>query len=261
MVSSFVKNRRGLLQHLKEHKINTNQFAVFELLVLLADASSGVVWIDAPLIISQYFHDMPLKTAQASLAALKEKGYIKSFQQQGSRGTYPILVNKYEITVGGLKGGLTDAEQTVDYRHPMISVRTEDGSEQGSENRSEVGSEHGTPCSRLERTERLERPQSTTAARTGIQKTGSKAKATAKPKPGQVEWSREELGVGPAFRSSRDFRQQPGETEEQWRDRLDQNNVCPACLNDLVKDRKGRVICPVCSTVDQTDEYSFVDVD
>lgn len=151
MTESFVKSRRGILEHLQQHRINTSQFAVFQLLVLLADKANGVVWIDAPLIVAQYFHDMPLKTAQAALASLKAKGYIKSFQQQGSRGSYPVMVNKYEITVGGLKGRLTNADQTVDWRQPAVSDRTEDG----REHRSELGSEDGTPYSRPQETQDL----------------------------------------------------------------------------------------------------------
>lgn len=229
VVESFVKSRRGILQHLKEHRLNTSQFAVFQLLVLLADKATGVVWIDAPLIISQYFHDMPLKTAQASLAALKQKGYIKSFQQQGSRSTYPVLINKYEITVGELKGGLTNAEQTVDYQRPAISGRTEMWTENGSEPGSEVGSEHRTPYSRPQdlKTSRPRKHQSTNK-RNGDSPAVSRSKSNSKSKtrasidpdcheecmhkdgedtlhhpdcyqmkPGyKFEMSREELGVG-----------------------------------------------------------------
>lgn len=155
MAGNFVKIRRGILQHLLEHKMSTNQFTVFQLIVLLADASTGVWWGDAP-VITTYLTDLSLKSAQNALASLEAKGYIKRFRQQGSRSTYPILVNKYEITVGGVKGFLTDgsevglkgyltnAEQTVDWRNPVVGIGSEDGSDTGSGPRSEGG----TPYSR-----------------------------------------------------------------------------------------------------------------
>jgi len=257
VVESFVKSRRGILQHLKEHRLNTSQFAVFQLLVLLADKATGVVWIDAPLIISQYFHDMPLKTAQASLAALKRKGYIKSFQQQGSRSTYPVLVNKYEITVGELKGGLTNAEQTVDWRRPVISGRTETGSETGSE----VGSEHRTPYSRPQnhKTSQTSRPRKNSHKHDGDSPAVSRSKSNSKSKtsdelaPGQVEWSRQELGVGPP---------------EEFEERCSGKERCPGEVSVIAYDKPYCRACAnekfgaeeIAASLDEPESFKVEDV-
>ena len=142
MAGNFVKVRRGILRHLQERRLTTHEFAVFQLLLLLADASTGVWWGDS-VGLSVYL-DMGQRAAKNALHGLKEKGYIRAFQQKGSRSTYPILIDLYEITVGALKGSLTNAEQTVDWRNPVLSGRTEDGPEVGPDS----GPESGPPYSR-----------------------------------------------------------------------------------------------------------------
>ena len=142
MAGNFVKVRRGILQHLQERRLTTHEFAVFQLLLLLADASTGVWWGDS-VGVSAYL-DMGQRAAKNALHGLKEKGYVRAFQQKGSRSTYPILIDLYEITVGDLRGSLTNAEQTVDWRKPALSGRTEDGLEVGPDS----GTESGPPYSR-----------------------------------------------------------------------------------------------------------------
>jgi len=126
MAGNFVKIRRGVLQHLHENRLTFSEFGVFQLLLLLADAATGVVWTDSQKIACYFNDSVSQRAVKDALHGLKEKGYIKSFQQQGSRGSYPILINKYEITVGDLKGCLTNSEQTVDWRKPVVSDRTDE---------------------------------------------------------------------------------------------------------------------------------------
>jgi hypothetical protein len=125
VVESFVKSRRGILEHLQQGRLSIAEFAVFQLLLLQADKATGVVWTASPTITTQ-FRNCDGRTIKEALAGLKRKGYIKSFQEQGSRSSYPVLINKYEITVGVLKGCLTNAEQTVDWRQPATSARPDD---------------------------------------------------------------------------------------------------------------------------------------
>jgi hypothetical protein len=135
MVESFVKSRRGILEHLEQGRLTFSEFGVFQLLLLQANKANGVVWSDSRKVAGYFNGTLNERTAKDALASLKAKGYIKEFRQQGSRGSYPILVNKYEITVGDLKGCLTNAEQTVDWQQPVVSGRPDDRPEERREER------------------------------------------------------------------------------------------------------------------------------
>ena len=121
MTESFVKSRRGILQHLKEGRISEAEFAAFMFMLLSADAATGVWWGDSVELAAGFGQrDFRQHKAKDVLHLLEEKGYIKRFRQQGSRAKYPILINKYEITVGSLIGGQVDAGSTVDWRQPAV---------------------------------------------------------------------------------------------------------------------------------------------
>lgn len=121
MSDSFVKSRRGILEHLHQNRLSLSEFGVFQLLLLLADKANGVVWTDSPLIAAQ-FNSCNQRTIKDALASLTRKGYIKSFRQRGSRGSCPILINKYEVTVGEHKGCLVNAAATSDWRKPVFEL-------------------------------------------------------------------------------------------------------------------------------------------
>lgn len=156
-MEKFVKSRRGILQHLQERRLTTHQFAVFQLLLLLADKTTGVWWGDS-VGVSSYL-DMGQRAAKNALHELEEEGYIKRFRQQGSRSSHPILVDKYEITVGDLKGRRVHAGHTVDWRQPATEVRPESGPDSGRESGPEVGRdsgrESGPPYTRPQETQDL----------------------------------------------------------------------------------------------------------
>jgi len=121
MLGNFVKNRRGILQHLKEGRISKDAFAAYEFMLLSADAATGVWWGDSVELAAAFGQrDLRQEKAKDVLHGLEEKGYIKRFRQQGSRAKYPILINKYEITVGPLSDRLVDAGSTVDWRQPAV---------------------------------------------------------------------------------------------------------------------------------------------
>jgi hypothetical protein len=120
MVESFVKSRRGILQHIEEGKLGTTDFAIFELLLLLADKANGSCWVSSKVIAAKFGRgDCSERQAKAALHRLKEEGYIHSFREQGSKGSYPILIDKYEITFGDLRGRRVIAEQSVNWRQPV----------------------------------------------------------------------------------------------------------------------------------------------
>lgn len=70
MVESFVKVRRGILEHLQQTRLTSRQFAVFQLIVLLADKATGVWWGDS-VAVTTYFRDLNVKAAKTTLSELE----------------------------------------------------------------------------------------------------------------------------------------------------------------------------------------------
>jgi len=122
--TTFVKLRRGIEQHVIENKLSAVDFAVFVMLLIQADKATGKVWTCAPYL-AGIFNGLSPQQAKDSLHRLKALGYLKSFQEVGSRGKYPVLIHKYEITVGTLTGCVVNALESDDYEHPRVFSQPE----------------------------------------------------------------------------------------------------------------------------------------
>lgn len=137
----FVALRRAILEHIETRKLTVTEYAALITIMLLADKANGV-WFGCAVALAAKFGDgsMNQKAATRALHYLDTAGYIKRFRTHGQRGNFPILVNKYEITVGGLKGCLINADATTDWQHPA----TYRGSDAESDEGSDVGGDVGT---------------------------------------------------------------------------------------------------------------------
>lgn len=191
MAGNFVKIRRGVLQHLHENRLTFSEFGVFQLLLLQADAATGVVWTNSQKIAGMFNDTVNQRVIMDALSGLKKEGYIKSFQQTGSRGSYPILINKYEVTVGGLKGGLTNANQTVDWKQVVVAAGSHDVADEESDEATDKVSDEVTPYSRTvdSKTERAGDSNSTvpgTAGSSQVNGEGQKQKNTENMKPART---------------------------------------------------------------------------
>ena len=100
MNAGFVKLRRGIVDHLREGKLNSTEFAVFQLLVLMADSSTGSHTINAAVLRSCYFPEMTRDAAQRVLVSLEKKRFIFRLHPASSKHAYKYWVNKYEATTG-----------------------------------------------------------------------------------------------------------------------------------------------------------------
>lgn len=110
MNAGFVKLRRGIIDHVRDGNLNTSEFAVFQLLVLLADSSTGSQTINA-VVLRSYLQDMTRDTAQRTLVSLEKKGFIFRLRPASSRRAYRYFVNKYEATTGPHRLRRTDLSQ------------------------------------------------------------------------------------------------------------------------------------------------------
>jgi len=122
----YVQARRGLFEHVQSGRMSLREWAVFHLLLYLANSATGV-WHGSSLALMSHFGngDMTHRQAKDVLSSLEVKGYIKRFRTQGQRGNYAILVNKYVVTSGVLSGKWANAARTVSYSDIQYDARTE----------------------------------------------------------------------------------------------------------------------------------------
>ena len=97
--NGYVPLRRGILKHIHEGNLSTNEFATLVCLIMLADKDSGKGEINAPLL-RYYLPDLSSDAAQRALASLEAKGYIYRHRPGSSKRAYPYWVNNYEVTTG-----------------------------------------------------------------------------------------------------------------------------------------------------------------
>ena len=78
-----------------------------------ADPETGI-WIGSAGVLSNLFGLSP-RTCRDNLEKLESMGYVRRFQVQGRHIPYPILVDKYEITIGAMKGKRLNCEKSISY--------------------------------------------------------------------------------------------------------------------------------------------------
>jgi hypothetical protein len=110
-MNGYVKSRRGIVDHITCGTLNAIEFAIFQLLVLLADSSTGSHTINSAVLRSCYFPEMARDTAQRSLVSLEEKGFIFRLNPASCKRAYRYWVNKYEATTGPNAMRRTDLSQ------------------------------------------------------------------------------------------------------------------------------------------------------
>lgn len=94
----FYKLHQSTLDRLKKLKLNARY--VFILMCLRADAAEGTYRGCADSISDQCDGEITPRVAQEILANLDEKGLIRRFRNEATRGRYKIALEGYEVTVG-----------------------------------------------------------------------------------------------------------------------------------------------------------------
>ncbi len=103
-MDNFTAIRNGILDHIRDGKICPFDFGVYVFIHLRADWSSGICHACASTIAYQFGDPKLKKHIQRSLHRLRERKYINYLEGNGKRGSYPILIHKYGVAVGGLSG-------------------------------------------------------------------------------------------------------------------------------------------------------------
>jgi hypothetical protein len=113
LFGNFVMVRRGVIDHLGE--LSPTQHHILLLLVLLADAATGVWEGNAACFVSMMQGKISNQAVQDALLALEERGYILRGYQKAHKGWFPILIDKYDITMGKNKEERVDLQATKEH--------------------------------------------------------------------------------------------------------------------------------------------------
>ncbi len=96
MSAGFVKLRRGIVEHLQTRRMAADEYAVYVLLILLADWRTGT-WVGSAGILAAILNWSP-RQCQRLLRSLRSKSYIAGKPAQ--KGAYEITVRRYFCTTG-----------------------------------------------------------------------------------------------------------------------------------------------------------------
>src|SRR5438552_6248953 len=103
-MENFTAIRNGLLDHALAGKLSPFDFGLYVFLIMRADYATGIYEGCALTIACQFGDPSQKEHIQKSLRRLRDKKYLNYRNGDGSRGAYPILINKFFVTVGELSG-------------------------------------------------------------------------------------------------------------------------------------------------------------
>jgi len=111
-MDGYIQLRRGLTEHLRAGRLNLFELGVYAHLLFCADFRTGIQLNSAIHIYYSTGQQDPIRNIQRALECLEKAEYIKRFIVKGKKGDYPILIHRYEVTDGALKGQRLDALST-----------------------------------------------------------------------------------------------------------------------------------------------------
>ena len=123
---SFVKVRVGIVEHMTSGRMTSREADVFlRLLVLVGhegDVDRGVVWTSAADLRQRFFPRTAEVTVRKVIRSLRTKGYLATFRSEGSRGTYPLVIDGWESLRESRRMEphtiVVNASLTTDWRRP-----------------------------------------------------------------------------------------------------------------------------------------------
>jgi hypothetical protein len=111
MSLGYVKMRRGIIEHASAGTINVAEFAILNLLILLADTATGSGTINATSLQARYFALSSNDTMQRALANLEARGYLFRLMSGSSKVASLYWINGYEATEGPNRMRRSDLSQ------------------------------------------------------------------------------------------------------------------------------------------------------
>lgn len=124
-MSGYAIIRSGILDHLLSGKLSLFDLGIYTVVHLQADFKTGIWWGSAPRILASSPAGTSLRAVQLGLQTLTEIGFLRRFHKQGSRGNYPVLIDKYDIKLGALRGRRLNALKSDSWSAPFYELCTE----------------------------------------------------------------------------------------------------------------------------------------
>ena len=125
----FAIIRSGILEHLTHGKLGFEELGIYTTIHLQANFSTGIWWGSAPKLLAAAPRGTSLRKVQRGLENLGEIQFIRSFQKHGARGNYPVLIDKYDVKVGALKGKRLNARYSSSWERPLYECCAESDAE------------------------------------------------------------------------------------------------------------------------------------
>jgi len=119
MKEPYVPIRPGISEHLLRGDISAFEFGVYVIIHLQTDYGTGIWRGSAARIANTAPRGADLRKIQRALEHLTNLGLLKPFHTQGVRGNYPVLINKFTVRSGALKGQRLNAELTTDWHRSV----------------------------------------------------------------------------------------------------------------------------------------------
>lgn len=139
MKRGFTPIRNGIQEHLEHGRLGSFDLGIYVRIHLDADYRSGIWWGSAQKLIALAPFDGSLRHVQKSLRRLEAIGFIRRFLIRGKHGNYPVLINKYEIRDGALKGKRLNAWRATDWKHAAYETVTDEWTEKATERGTDEG--------------------------------------------------------------------------------------------------------------------------
>jgi hypothetical protein len=103
-MNNFTPIRNGILEHIQAGHLCPFDLGIYLVLHLRADWSTGI-YQGCALTLAYQFGNPSLKAhIQKSLRRLRDRQYVNYRKGDGKRKGYPILINKFFVTVGEQSG-------------------------------------------------------------------------------------------------------------------------------------------------------------
>ena len=129
--TGFLQLRRGLLQHCAEGRMPPGELAAYILLLLSADASTGVVWSSAAALALNF--GFSERRSRSLLEKLEAGKYVRRFPLPGRHQNYPILIDKFLVTCGARRGQKLNAAKSASWRELVFDFCEQTGEQTGEQ--------------------------------------------------------------------------------------------------------------------------------
>ena len=113
MANKRFARMRDLTDHLKQGRLSVSDLGVYLIIHWQTDFKTGVWWGSAPAVHAVAPRGCSLRDVQRSIERLRGIGFLCYTRKHGQRGNYRVLIDKYEVLSGALKGRRLNAIESM----------------------------------------------------------------------------------------------------------------------------------------------------